>query len=513
MRFVSRRNFIIVVLAIIVIAVAYLIMSTPISEQKNRTQVVPARHQDFVIATGSIEAVDDVTLSFEEGGSVMEVRHHAGETVSRGAVIMALDAGSLRADVEAQRLRVEQESIRLESFVDGPESNERMRVEANAVVSEKLMDQEVHLALVSAQKIADSIESMVRTEFDTLFDESGGEFRFKASIPTTDKQRVNTIRERFEEVFTRWRVWLNNSESTYHQSVIITKQLESDLRLLHGGVVEVYDFVLPFRSVQSNDGEDVFLLTSKLRETLVSAIVDVVRSINAVEVARAKYQLAVAQSKEQLAGSTQSDREAQKAQLAIEQKRLQQLELRLAKTQIHAPFDGVIGEVFVTKDEVVAVGADAVRFISKKGFKLSVDVTEVEIQDVVPKQEMQAYVEATDGEIAVRVRTIDATEKRVNDVPVYTVVFDVVDKKAELRPGMTVDVYIPSGEATDVFSVPRSAIVHKGSEDFVLIERGGDTMLVPVVVGASLDNGFVAVTGELFADDIVSFTEKHDKKK
>ena len=77
---------------------------------------------------------------------------------------------------------------------------------------------------------------------------------------------------------------------------------------------------------------------------------------------------AVAQSKEHLVGSTKSNQKTQEAQIDIEQKKLQRLELQLAKTQITAPFDGVIGEVFVTEGEVVAAGADAIRFISQKGF-------------------------------------------------------------------------------------------------------------------------------------------------
>ena len=249
-------------------------------------------------------------------------------------------------------------------------------------------------------------------------------------------------------------------------------------------------------------------------ESLVTAIADVVRSLSTlVEVARAKYQLVCRPIKRDSSpAALKSDQKTQEAQIDIERKKLQRLELRLAKAEIKAPFDGIIGEIFVTEGEVVAAGADAVRFISQKGFNLSVDVTEVEIQDVVPNQKMQAYVEAAGAEISVRVRTIDATEKRVNDVPVYTVLFDVGEEYASLRPGMTVDVYIPSGEAADVFSVPRGAITTKDGKDFVLVERGGDSMLVPVVVGASLDNGFVAVTGELLKDDVVVSPKKRSKR-
>ena len=508
MRVFSRKNLIFILLSAVLVVSVYLIKS-PMFEQKGRAQVVLTQHQDFVIATGSIEARDDVTLSFEGGGSVEKVRYSAGDAVSQGAVIASLNAGTLRADVEAQRLRVDQESIRLGGFVDGPEENERSRVEADVVVSEKMLESEVHVALVSAQQVAGKVENVVRTDFDTLFEGSGRDFRFKISVSSFDKQRVNKIRENFEDVFSRWRVWLNSSDTTYQQVMIVLRQLERDLRVIQGGAVEIYDIILPFRSVQSEEG-DAFLLSARLRDVLISAIVDVAKRISAVEIARARYQLAFAQSRENLAGSTRLDQKTQIAQVDIEKERFRRLELQLAKTQIKAPFNGVVGEVFVNEGEFVSAGADAVRFISQSGFNLSVDVTEVEIQDVAPNQEMQAQVEASGIEMSVRVKTIDATEKRINDVPVYTVVFDIINDNVALRPGMTVDVYVPSGEATDVFSVPQSAVVRKNSKEYVLIERGGDSMLVPVVVGAPLDDGFVAVTGELFTDDVVVFNKNND---
>ena len=510
MRFFSRRNLFFILLAVVLTIAAYLIVVKPMFEQKNRTQVVLTRHQDFVIATGSVEARDDVILSFEDGGSVEKIHYSAGDSVSHGVIIASLDADSLHAEVEAQRLRVNQEVIRLNSFVVGPEENERSRVRANVTVSEKMLDSEVRVSLVSAQQVAGKIENTVRTKFDTLFDGNVRDLRFKVNISAVDKQRVNKIRNGFENVFSRWRVWMNSNDSTYLQVITILRQLEKDLRLMHGGVVEIYDLILPFRFAQSED-DNVFLLSAQMRDSMVSAIVDVTTWLSAVETAESKYQLALAQSEESLAGSTQSDQKTQIAQVDIEKRRLQQIELQLEKTQIQAPFSGVVGEIFINEGEFVPLGFDAVRLISQDGFDLSVDVTEVEIQDVTLNQEMKAYIEVGGAEVTVRVRTIDATEKRTNDVPVYTVVFDILSKDIPLRPGMTVDVYIPSGEATDVFSVPRSAVVIKNSQEYVLIERGGDSMLIPVVVGAPLDNGSVAVTGELFSDDVVVFNKDDDQ--
>ena len=479
------------------------------ANQKNRAQVVLTQHQDFIIATGSIEARDDVTLSFESGGSVGVVEYSPGDAVSLGTVIASLGSGTLQADVEAQRLRVNQEVYRLGSFVSGPEDVERSRVEAGVAVSEKMMDSEVHTALVSAQQVANTVENAVRTDFDTLFDSFGDNFRFKVNISSFEKQRISKIREGFEDVFSRWRVWMSSNDTSYKQALTVLHQLEKDLRVMHDGVIEIYDVLLPFRFAQT-DANDAFLLSARMRDVLVSSVADIARRSNAVEVARAQYQLAVAQSREELLGSTELDKETQTAQVDIEKEKLRRLELQLGKTYIKAPFDGVVGEVFVTEGEFVSAGSAAVRFVSKEGFNLSVDVTEVEIQDVAVGQDMKAYVGASGDEISVRVRTIDVTEKRLNDVPVYTVIFDVESSGAVLRPGMTVDVYIPSGEATDVFSVPQGAVVKKNSKDYVLIERGGDLMLIPVVVGALLDKDSVAVTGELFVDDVVVFNTEDD---
>ena len=78
MRFISRKRVGIVLVAVTLLVGAYLIVIQPMSEQKNRTQVTLAQHQDFVIATGRVEARDDVTLSFEGGGSVFHVARQAG---------------------------------------------------------------------------------------------------------------------------------------------------------------------------------------------------------------------------------------------------------------------------------------------------------------------------------------------------------------------------------------------------------------------------------------------------
>ena len=517
MKIFSFKYFLFVIAVLAVAFLVYTFLSNLLydmaeSNGKNRAQVVLTQHQDFAVATGTIEARNDVTLAFEEGGAVRQVHYEAGDTVAAGSVIATLDAATLRAEADAQQSQLEREKVRLNSFVEGPEQNERVRVQANADVSEQILENEVRLALVTAQQTAVKIENMVHTELDSFFGGTLDDPLFVGDVSVLTKQRINRVRKGAEDIFNRWRAWSNIDTTNYQQVAVILRQFSKDLRVLYDGIVETYDFLLPIRSFQEQNQNTVLLL-AKMRSVLLDATVSVTKHLNEMAVARAKYNLTLAQSDESLAGSTEADRLAQRAQVDAEQERLNRLELQLAKTQVRAPFSGIIGEVFVRVGEFVQPGTEAVRFVSQDGYDLSVNVTEVEIQNISPDQSMRAVVEATGERIDVRVRTVDATEKRINDVPVYTVVFDVEDSDVTLRSGMTVNVRIPVGVAVAVFAVPRSAVMKRDSEEYVIVERGGDRMTVPVSVGAHLEDGTVVVTGELTTDDVVILKDDlHEEK-
>ena len=483
----------------------------PMFEQETRTQPIATQHQDFIVATGSVEAKEDVTLAFEENGAVEKINYSAGDIVKEGAVIVSLSSETLQADVEAQRARLEQEIIRLNSYVEGPEENERTRVNASVAVSEQELENKIRIALASAQQTAGRIENMVYTKVDNLFEGRPENSRFLGNASATDKQKVNETRRNFEEIFFRWREWANRSDASYNRVVSILREFEQDLRLVHEGVVKIYDTLLPFRNLGNNNNDEAFLVIANMRETLLQAIVDTTKQANDITAEQAKYQLTLAQSGESLAGSTEADRLVQSARVDSEREQLRRLELQLAKTQVRAPFEGVVGETFVRTGEFVSQGTGVVRLVSRGGFDLSVDITEVEIQGIESGKEMRAEVEVTGEELQVQVRTVDTTEKRVNDVPVYTVVLDIIsDKKVLLRPGMTVDVYVPSGTPVEAFIVPKKAIMRSGAETSVLIERGGDNMRIPVTVGAAIDNESVTVTGEITTDDVILFNAKQE---
>ena len=97
--------------------------------EKIRTTVIQAEIQDFVVATGTVKARDDVTLVAEEGGIARNVLKKAGDRVKEGDILVQLESESLQADVKAQIARVQSEQIRLERFLLGPGDHERKIIE------------------------------------------------------------------------------------------------------------------------------------------------------------------------------------------------------------------------------------------------------------------------------------------------------------------------------------------------------------------------------------------------
>ena len=504
-----RRSFFVLFLfaVILLLVAAFLYKEGHIalpSERHIRVAVIATEHRGSVIATGSLEARDDVALAFEEGGVVSDILLDVGDTANARDVIAVLEAGALLADVQAQQQRVQKEEIRLGSFVGGPEEKERAHISASVAVAREQAESKTGVALASIRQIAGEVENMIRTDVDSLFENALTDPKLTSRhVPVSDSRDIGHARRGFEVLFERWRTLPGVGGSSYTTASSALRQFEADLRQIHDGVIALYDALLPLRTL-SEEGDREFLLVADVRSTILEHTVAVSRHMRDVAVANAEYNRARAQADRDFAGGTQADRLAQSAQVEVEREKLRRLELQLEKTRIRAPFTGVVGDVFVEVGEFVAAGSDAVRLVSDGGFDLSVDVTEVDVHGIAAGQTMRARIGATGEEIGVIVRTVSGTERRVDDVPVYTVSFSLADDiGGELRPGMTVDVRIPVGDSAPAFVIPRAALETDGARHTVRVDRGGSVFPVAVTVGPSSGESDVIVTGDFRDGDFV----------
>jgi multidrug efflux pump subunit AcrA (membrane-fusion protein) len=111
--------------------------------------------------------------------------------------------------------------------------------------------------------------------------------------------------------------------------------------------------------------------------------------------------------------------------------------------------------------------------------------------DALPEQQFAAHVLAVAG-----------TATSSSSVVTYNVTFALDNSASQLKPGMTANVSVVTGEADNVLHVPTAAVNGSGTNATVTVLRNGNKVSVPVVVGLQGDSA-TAILGGLKATDTV----------
>src|SRR5678816_855560 len=230
-------------------------------------------------------------------------------------------------------------------------------------------------------------------------------------------------------------------------------------------------------------------------------------AINQAEVQQAKANLVLAKSKFDRAVelsqrnfiSGQAKDEAEN-NLRVAEAAVALVEARLAKTEIKAPFSGVIGLRVVSVGDYVKEGADMVNLESIDPLKVDFRVPETYMRQVQPGQTLTVTLDALPG------RKFDGKVLAVNpliDAAGRSVVIRAIVRNADtsLRPGMFTRVSLITRDEKDALVIPEQAIVPQGEEQFVFRIVDGKAARVKVDIGQRRD-GKVEVLKGLDVNDL-----------
>jgi membrane fusion protein (multidrug efflux system) len=215
-----------------------------------------------------------------------------------------------------------------------------------------------------------------------------------------------------------------------------------------------------------------------------------------LDAADAQAQLAASQSDENLAARrferaqelfkkafiSQQALDDARESLAAAQARLEQAKVRLGKTQLRAPFAGVLGLRLVSMGAFVQPGQDLVRLEDYSSLKLDFRVPEIHLNRVKAGQALSVSVDAFpgrrfSGEIYA---TEPAVDERTRSILARA---RIGNNQLQLRPGMFARVEIPLREKATTLVVPEQAIVPKGEQSLVFRVVDGKAVPTPVVLG------------------------------
>ena len=305
-----------------------------------------------------------------------------------------------------------------------------------------------------------------------------------ASKDSADKQSASSITAK---------ATLDAVAPTLLLSGEVTPAFQVDVKPEVGGKVKKIH-VSPGQKVSRGDLlvtiDDTDLLNEK-----ASAQTDIEGARLAEEKTRGNYERARALFKENLISkevfaNLEADFKISENSLEKTERRLQTVDDRLSKTRILAPGDGTILDVSVNEGQVV-VGAASVNsgttlllFADLSRLLINAHVNQMDAGRLTVGQTMTIHMgdDAAEG-IQAKIEFIAPLATVKNNIKGFEVQALIQENGDRLKPGMSVSMDVPTGKASNVVTVPVSAVFKDKDQKVVYVRKGADIQRRTVAVG------------------------------
>jgi multidrug efflux pump subunit AcrA (membrane-fusion protein) len=175
----------------------------------------------------------------------------------------------------------------------------------------------------------------------------------------------------------------------------------------------------------------------------------------------------------------------------------------LAKTQLIAPFDGVVSAVNYNVGDTVSANA-AVSLANLSNLQVQVTIAEVDVPRIKVGETAQMTLDALPGRTYnAKVSKLDPVGTVTQGVVNYPVTMTIIDADGAIHPGMTANLNIVVAQRDNVLIVPTRAVHTQGNQKTVTILTQGQTKQVPVTTGLTNDQNVEITNGLAEGDTVV----------
>jgi RND family efflux transporter MFP subunit len=176
--------------------------------------------------------------------------------------------------------------------------------------------------------------------------------------------------------------------------------------------------------------------------------------------------------------------------LAKARARLRGVEDRLQKTRILAPADGTVLDLLVNEGQVVVAAASVnsgtilMNFADLSRLLINSHVNQVDAPMLKEGHEILVNpTSGTDKPIKAKIEFIAPVATVKNNIKGFQVQALIQENDGRLKPGMSVSMNVPIGQAHQAVSVPVAAVFRDNKQSVVYVRKGGNTEKRTVEVG------------------------------
>ncbi|MEI6528518.1 MAG: efflux RND transporter periplasmic adaptor subunit [bacterium] len=466
------------VLAIVVGIFSYLSLTQ--NTKYDYLTVAPRDLVEEVMANGSVEAANDVSLGFETGGKVSEVLVPVGAKVYAGQPLV-----KLVQDDALVNLSLAQASLASAQAQAGLSGTQSTNAYTDLVAAKDSLTDQV----AAAYSVADDA---VRNGIDFLFYDSRS-FNVKLRIQT-DFQLGIDIESGRTQAENNLNAWKNSlATTTADQSLNYLSQINS---LLNNIAIAVNSNISQVSATQKAQ-------VAAARNNINLATTNLNAAKDKLTAKQSAYELSLQQ-----VGGSGENLSVSKAAVALAEANLDKAKVALAKTVLVAPFSGTITSMDAKIGQTVSVGIPVATMISNGNYQIEIYVSEIEVAKLKVGQSATTTLDAYGANVffPTKIIAVDPAVTANRGVSTYKAVLQFETKDDRIKTGMTANTDIMTGSKKGVLAVPGSSLVRKGSDEYVMVAKNGDAkpVLQKVVVGLVGNDGYVEIVSGLSVGDLVA---------
>lgn len=191
----------------------------------------------------------------------------------------------------------------------------------------------------------------------------------------------------------------------------------------------------------------------------------------------------------------QADEGALRERLAQLETEIRRVKDQLKKSQIVAPFDGLITQEFTEIGEWVEEGGPIVEIVDLTHVQVEIPLPERYVQNIHIGDLVQVSFDGLPNSPAQgKVFSLVAQADRV--ARTFPVKIDILNPHLSIKSGMVSRVTLEVGRPHDGMVIPKDALVLRGGQEFVFLVNEGTVSQVPVKSVVHLDE-LVEVAGDI----------------
>lgn len=513
-----------------------------------------------VEAVGTVISERDLHVQFPASGIVTDVLVREGDRVTAGQVIARLRAGTLGADIAGAAARLRSAEADMRKVLEGARQEDLAVTEAD-VANKRASLEAARSSLKTAQDAVLSAQSKLAALKSESVIGLSGQVSAAGVTATQELTRAENSLAAATDVLANTDVQdamiaadaaairqvetgINQAQATirglyavpapqdFEQALARLAQVRTAVSAAWSAVDGAFTFVSRLNETSyftASDREAYKTQLAAERSAVQTALSNVdgetrslrdasatyVTRIAAEEAAlssaqgaadRAQADVATMQTTVQIAEAQlqlkrspprQADIDIARASVAQARASLARAQADYANTVLTAPLTGLITNVNIQPGEFTPAGP-AVTMLGESPYRVEMFVSEIDVPRVRLTQSGSVELDAFPGvHYALRVSEIDPAATDRDGVTKYGVMLDFVYPHDEFKIGMTGDVRIITGAATDVVSIPLRAVLERddGSPYVRIRTQDGGMEERSVETGMEAEDGSVEVTG------------------